>query len=50
MRLIGMAERAMELQTSRVNSRRAFGKLLSEQGVVRSDIAKSRTEIEQVSP
>ncbi|GIF66831.1 acyl-CoA dehydrogenase [Asanoa ishikariensis] len=47
MRLIGMAERALELLCGRVASRAAFGKPLSEQGVVRDWIAESRVRIEQ---
>ena len=47
MRLIGMAERALELMVQRTRSRVAFGKPIAEQGVVRSWIADSRMEIEQ---
>jgi alkylation response protein AidB-like acyl-CoA dehydrogenase len=47
MRLIGMAERALEMMCKRAGSRVTFGKTLSEQGVVRTWIAKSRMEIEQ---
>jgi acyl-CoA dehydrogenase len=47
MRLIGMAERALESMCRRVTSREAFGKPLSEQGMIRADLAQSRTEIEQ---
>jgi len=47
MRLIGMAERALELMCARVKSRIAFGKPLAEQGVVRAHIAESRIEIDQ---
>lgn len=47
MRLIGAAERALELMTKRVQERVAFGKKLSEQGVIREWIAESRIEIEQ---
>jgi acyl-CoA dehydrogenase len=47
MRLIGMAERALELMCARVASRAAFGKPLAEQGVVRDWIAESRVRIEQ---
>jgi acyl-CoA dehydrogenase len=47
MRLIGVAERALEGMCRRVNSRVAFGKTLAEQGTVRADIANSRIEIEQ---
>ncbi len=47
MRLIGVAERALETMCRRVESRVAFGKKLSEQGVLRADIADSRIEIDQ---
>lgn len=47
MRAIGAAERALELMIERVQKRKAFGKLLSEQGVIREWIANSRIEIEQ---
>jgi acyl-CoA dehydrogenase len=47
MRLIGMAERAVELMVKRAKDRVAFGKPLAEQGVVREQIALSRMEIEQ---
>ena len=47
MRLIGMAERAIEAMVKRATSRVAFGKALSEQGVVQEQIAISRLEIEQ---
>ena len=47
MRLIGVAERALEAMCRRVRGRTAFGKPLSEQGTIRADIAKSRMEIEQ---
>ena len=47
MRLIGVAERAIELMCERVESREAFGKPLAEQGVIQAWIADSRIEIEQ---
>jgi acyl-CoA dehydrogenase len=47
MRLIGVAERALESMCARVKSRVAFGKTLAEQGTIRADIAMSRMEIEQ---
>jgi acyl-CoA dehydrogenase len=47
MRLIGAAERALELMCRRVSSRTAFGKTLAEQGVVQDWIAESRVRIEQ---
>lgn len=46
MRLIGMAERALELMCKRAISRVAFGKSLAEQGVVREWIAESRVRID----
>ena len=47
MRLIGVAERALESMCHRVGSRVAFGRTLAEQGTIRADIALSRMEIEQ---
>jgi acyl-CoA dehydrogenase len=47
MRLIGLAERALELMCRRVKARVAFGRPLAEQGALRHDIAESRIEIEQ---
>ena len=47
MRLIGMAERALENMCDRANERVAFGRPLSAQGVVREAIADSRIEIDQ---
>ncbi len=47
MRLIGQAERALELMISRAKSRVAFGKPIAQQGVVIQAIAESRAEIEQ---
>jgi acyl-CoA dehydrogenase len=47
MRSIGVAERALETMCKRVQSRVAFGKPLAEQGTIRSDIARSRMEIDQ---
>ncbi|MET9879695.1 acyl-CoA dehydrogenase family protein [Actinacidiphila glaucinigra] len=48
MRLIGMAERAVELMCRRATGRVAFGKSLAEQGVVQEWIAEARVEIEQL--
>jgi len=47
MRLIGMAERALELLCQRVTARVAFGRPLAEQGVIQHWIAESRVRIEQ---
>jgi acyl-CoA dehydrogenase len=47
MRLIGVAERALEDMCRRTSSRVAFGKKLAEQGSIRAGIAASRIEIEQ---
>jgi acyl-CoA dehydrogenase len=47
MRAIGMAERALELMIKRSLSREAFGKQLSDQGVIQEWIAKSRIKIEE---
>jgi acyl-CoA dehydrogenase len=47
MRLIGVAERALELLCRRAQSRVAFGKPLSEQGVTLERIAESRIMIDQ---
>jgi acyl-CoA dehydrogenase len=46
MRLIGMAERALELLCRRVTQRVSFGKPLAEQGVVGEWIAEARWRIE----
>ena len=47
MRLIGIAERSLELMCSRAKARVAFGKSIAEQGVVRQWIAESRLAIDQ---
>jgi acyl-CoA dehydrogenase len=47
MRLIGLAERALELMCRRAEARHAFGKRLSEQGVTLERIAESRIMIDQ---
>jgi acyl-CoA dehydrogenase len=47
MRVIGLAERALELMCRRVKERVAFGMPLAEQGTIRADIATSRMEIDQ---
>jgi len=47
MRLIGLAQRALESVLARANARVAFGKPLAAQGMVQNAIAESRCEIEQ---
>ena len=47
MRLIGCAERALELMCDRVQKRQAFGRYIKDFSSIRQDIAKSRCEIEQ---
>ena len=47
MRLIGVAERSLELMCKRAQDRVAFGKAVAEQGVVRQWIADSRLAIDQ---
>ena len=47
MRLIGLAERALELMCRRASSRVAFGKAVSAQGVTQERIAEARCRIEQ---
>ena len=46
MRAIGVAERALELMCRRLNSRVAFGKKISDQGVWRERIAEARIQID----
>ena len=46
MRLIGLAERALELMCRRASSRTAFGKLVSAQGVTQERIAEARCKID----
>jgi len=48
MRAIGAAERCLDLMIQRSQSRTAFGRPLSDQGVVREWIADARIQIEQV--
>ncbi|MEN3584539.1 acyl-CoA dehydrogenase family protein [Streptomyces sp. ZYX-F-203] len=48
MRLIGMAERAIEAMCERAVSRTAFGKELARQGVVHNWIADARVTVEQL--
>lgn len=47
MRLIGAAQRTLEMMCKRVNEREAFGKKLKDYSSIRQDIAKSASEIEQ---
>jgi acyl-CoA dehydrogenase len=47
MRLIGLAERSLELMCKRASSRVAFGKSLAEQTVTQERIAEARCLIEQ---
>jgi acyl-CoA dehydrogenase len=47
MRLIGMAERALDLMCQRALGRTAFGRPIADQGVVREWIAEARVRIEQ---
>jgi len=46
MRLIGLAERALELMCKRASSRVAFGRTVAEQGVTRERIAEARCQID----
>ncbi|MEU1332459.1 acyl-CoA dehydrogenase family protein [Streptomyces sp. NPDC005865] len=48
MRLIGMAERAIQLMCERAVARTAFGKPLAQQGVVQEWIADARVAVEQL--
>jgi acyl-CoA dehydrogenase len=47
MRLIGLAERALQLMCQRAQQRVAFGQPLASQGALRHEIARSRIEIDQ---
>ena len=47
MRLIGLAERALQFMCKRAQERVAFGRPLAEQGSLRHEIARSRIEIDQ---
>ncbi|MGE4376951.1 MAG: acyl-CoA dehydrogenase family protein [Burkholderiaceae bacterium] len=46
MRLIGLAERALELMCKRTSARMAFGKLVSQQTVTQERIAEARCKID----
>jgi acyl-CoA dehydrogenase len=48
MRMIGLAERAIELMCRRAAARTTFGKPIAQQGVVQDWIAESRVRIEQL--
>lgn len=48
MRALGMGERALSLAIERANSRHAFGRSLSEQGVIREWIAESRIQLDSL--
>ena len=47
MRLIGAAQRSLELMCARVATREAFGRTLKDFSSIRQDIAKSKCEIDQ---
>ena len=47
MRLVGVAERALEAMCRRAKSRVAFGTPIAEKGALRAEIANSRMQIEQ---
>jgi alkylation response protein AidB-like acyl-CoA dehydrogenase len=47
MRLVGMAQRSLDLMIERTRERRAFGKLLKDNDHVMSVVAKCRIELEQ---
>jgi acyl-CoA dehydrogenase len=47
MRVIGLAERALELMCRRTSSRKAFGRFIAEQTVTQERIAQARILIEQ---
>ena len=48
MRALGMAERALSLVRERASERIAFGRALSEQGVLREWVAESRIQLESL--
>ncbi len=47
MRLVGAAQRALDIMCERVENRVAFGKKISEHSSIRQDIAKSRCDVQQ---
>ncbi len=47
MRLIGCAQRSLELMCKRVSEREAFGRYIKDFSSIRQDIARSRCDIEQ---
>jgi len=47
MRLIGIAERSLEMMCERARTRNAFGKVVADQGVIRQWIAEARCSIDQ---
>ena len=47
MRLIGMAEKAIEITKSRMKTRKAFGRLLSQNQVVQAKLAECRLKVDQ---
>ncbi|NJK84369.1 MAG: acyl-CoA dehydrogenase, partial [Saprospiraceae bacterium] len=47
MRLIGMAQRSLELMCDRVSKRVAFGRAIADFSSIRQDVALSKCEIEQ---
>src|SRR5262249_25945506 len=47
MRLIGVAERSLEMMCERARQRAAFGKAIADQGVVRQWVAETRCAIDQ---
>ncbi|PKA48392.1 Isovaleryl-CoA dehydrogenase 1, mitochondrial [Apostasia shenzhenica] len=47
MRLIGAAERGMQIMVNRALKRRVFGKMIAEHGSFLSDLAKCRIDLEQ---
>ncbi|MEM7405359.1 MAG: acyl-CoA dehydrogenase family protein [Pseudomonadota bacterium] len=48
MRLLGAADRAIELACERVSTRRTFGRMLSQHQSIREDLSKSFSELEML--